>query len=147
MLLLTLFALVSACCFRVCSLANSVVNRLVVESDRLDREEQAEESRFRERAAELQRKADAYQKAQAELNESLSRLERLRTQKRMVFKKSRIVSDEFPEDVEETSSAAREAQANGAFGVVDWDAVMAGSSGFEFDFGTPREAVESSEGS
>ncbi|KAK1448206.1 hypothetical protein CMEL01_16807 [Colletotrichum melonis] len=123
------------------------LSRLVTESDRLDREEEAEESRFRERAAELQRKAEAYQQAQAELNESLSKLERLRSQKRMVFKKSRIVSEEFPEDSENASSAAREAQANGAFGIVDWNAVMAGSSGFDFDFGTPREVVGSSGGS
>ncbi|KAK1989771.1 hypothetical protein LX36DRAFT_664904 [Colletotrichum falcatum] len=126
----------------VFSSANAhVVDRLLTEADRLEREEEAEEILLRKRA-------EALRRAQAEMDESLSKLDRLRKAKRMVFKKGRAIPDP-PEGLasSDESLLVREAQSSGAFGVIDWDAVMAGSSGFDFDFGTPQEVAESSGGS
>ncbi|KAF6805927.1 hypothetical protein CSOJ01_09150 [Colletotrichum sojae] len=106
--------------------ADSVVNRLVAESDRLNKEEEVEEAKFRERAALLQQKAEAYRKAQSELNESLAKLERLREQKRMVFKKGRVVSAESSEEAGAASvpPATLEAQLVGAWGGANVDALF-----------------------
>ncbi|KAF4412869.1 hypothetical protein CGGC5_v004747 [Colletotrichum fructicola Nara gc5] len=97
------------------------LNRLVAESDRLDQAEVAEEARFRERAAALQQKAEAYQKAQSELNESLAKLERLREEKRMVFRKGKAAVAESSEDV---SAATLEAQSTGAWSASNVDALF-----------------------
>ncbi|KAH9225247.1 hypothetical protein K456DRAFT_1419257 [Colletotrichum gloeosporioides 23] len=94
------------------------LNRLVAESDRLDKAEEAEEAKFRERAAVLQQKAEAYQKAQSELNESLAKLEQLREQKRMVFKKGKVA---VAESSEEVSDSVLEAQSVDA--LFDWNPV------------------------
>ncbi|KAK2729825.1 hypothetical protein CKAH01_09990 [Colletotrichum kahawae] len=97
------------------------LNRLVAESDRLDQAEVAEEAKFRERAAALQQKAEAYQKAQSELNESLAKLERLREQKRMVFRKGKVAVAESSEDV---STSTLESQSMGAWGTSNVDALF-----------------------
>ncbi|KAL0942644.1 uncharacterized protein CTRU02_200530 [Colletotrichum truncatum] len=87
--------------------ANSyIVERLMVESRRLDDEEEETEELFRKRM-------EALQKAQAEVNETLAKLDRVRKAKRIVFKKGR----------KETSVVAEEGSV-GAFGAVDLDAVF-----------------------
>ncbi|KAL0936737.1 uncharacterized protein CTRU02_208952 [Colletotrichum truncatum] len=58
------------------------VERLMVESRRLDDEEEETEELFRKRM-------EALQKAQAEVNETLAKLDRVRKAKRIVFKKGR----------------------------------------------------------
>ncbi|EXF84535.1 hypothetical protein CFIO01_13753 [Colletotrichum fioriniae PJ7] len=129
---------------RSCDASASAIcdlDRLLTEADRLEREEEAEESLLRKRA-------EALRRAQAEMDESLSKLDRLRKAKRMVFKKGRAIPGPSEEVApSDESLLVRDAQSSGAFGVIDWDAVMAGSSGFDFDFGTPREVAESSGGS
>jgi predicted transcriptional regulator len=109
--------------FRSSSLTRAV-SRIVSESQRLEREElDAEESFRAEREALLQ--------AQRRLDESLARLDRIRRQKRSLLtrgtemvRRGLASLDEVEEAERQESSAALEAQVNGAFGVVDWGAVF-----------------------
>ena len=109
--------------FRSPSLTRTV-SRIVSESQRLEREElDAEESFRAEREALLQ--------AQRRLDESLARLDRIRRQKRSLLtrgtemvRRGLASLDEVEEAERQESSAALEAQVNGAFGVVDWGAVF-----------------------
>ncbi|KAL0932648.1 uncharacterized protein CTRU02_211611 [Colletotrichum truncatum] len=64
-------------------------DRLLDEAARLEDAEVAEEEVLRKKAA-------ALRAAQAELDESMARLDRLRKQKRMVFRKGREVTEEEP---------------------------------------------------
>lgn len=106
-----------------------LVSRLLEESQRLEQAERDEEEVFRE-------KVNALHKAQLEMSESLGRLERLRDEKRMIFKKGDAVAAEqlvavgAPSDSE--SLLALEVQANGGMDVVDWSTVFAG-----VHFGSP----------
>ncbi|TID01722.1 hypothetical protein CH35J_002023 [Colletotrichum higginsianum] len=125
--------------------ANAIceLDRLLNESDRLEREEESEELILRQRA-------EALRRAQAEMDESLAKLDRIRKAKRMVFKKGREIPDGGPEDSVVSSSesaVAKEAQAGGAFGVVDWEAVFEDPELADFDFGTPLAVPESVGGS
>ncbi|CAI0655816.1 unnamed protein product, partial [Colletotrichum noveboracense] len=66
-----------------------IVDRLLDEAARLEDAEVAEEEVLRKKAA-------ALRAAQAELDKSMARLDRLRKQKRMVFQKGREVTEEEP---------------------------------------------------
>ncbi|KAL2196648.1 hypothetical protein P885DRAFT_37161 [Corynascus similis CBS 632.67] len=102
----------------------SSLSRIVDESKRLDREEQDAKESFRlERAALLE--------AQQCMDESLARLDRIRRQKRLLLTKGRDMVrrglaslDEVEEAERQESAASVEAQVNGAFGVVGWNAVF-----------------------
>ncbi|KAF5526236.1 hypothetical protein CGCA056_v003435 [Colletotrichum aenigma] len=108
------------------------VERLMVESRRLDDEEEETEELFRKRM-------EVLQKAQAEVNEALAKLDRVRKAKRMVFKKGRketlVVAEEegaaSPSLVE--SSLVLEARSVGAFGAIDLDTVLG-----DWNPGTPN---------
>ncbi|KAH9225293.1 hypothetical protein K456DRAFT_1732018 [Colletotrichum gloeosporioides 23] len=60
----------------------ALLERLIVESQQLDDEEEESKELF-------QKRMEVLQKAQAEVNEALARLDRVRKAKRMVFKKGR----------------------------------------------------------
>ena len=106
------------------SLLTCSVSRIVAESKRLDQEEQDAEESFRA-------EREALRQAQLRLDESLARLDRIRTQKRSLLtrgtemvRRGLASLDEVEEADRQESSAALEAQANGAFGVIDWNAVF-----------------------
>ena len=109
------------------------VTRIVEESNRLDREERDAEEAFRvERTALLE--------AQKRLDESLARLDRVRSQKRLLFSKGSdmvrrgLASLDEVEAVEQQESlAVVGAQANGAFGLVDWGGVFLPESELSVD--------------
>ncbi|KAK2729957.1 hypothetical protein CKAH01_19133 [Colletotrichum kahawae] len=108
------------------------LERLMVESRRLDDEEEEMQELFRKRM-------EALQKAQAEVNEALAKLDRVRKAKRMVFKKGRketsVVAEEseIPEVPPSESSLVLEAQAIGASGVLDFDTILG-----DWNPGTPN---------
>ncbi|KAL0935758.1 uncharacterized protein CTRU02_210349 [Colletotrichum truncatum] len=89
-----------------------LVDRLLDEAARLEDAEVAEEEVLRKKAA-------ALRAAQAELDESMARLDRLRKQKRMVFRKGREVTEEEP-----VASPVSEVQSMGGFGVIDLDSIL-----------------------
>lgn len=111
------------------------MEHLLDETHRLDREEQEEEDRLRERSK-------ALQKAQADLNESLAKLDRLRQQKRMVFKKGMSVAEESDPPSAE-SEAVVEVQSSGGLDVIDWDAVFRDAEMVGFE-GSPGAMLASS---
>ncbi|KAL0932391.1 uncharacterized protein CTRU02_213344 [Colletotrichum truncatum] len=88
------------------------LDRLLDEAARLEDAEVAEEEVLRKKAA-------ALRAAQAELDESMARLDRLRKQKRMVFRKGREVTEEEP-----VASPVSEVQSMGGFGVIDLDSIL-----------------------
>ncbi|KAL0939852.1 uncharacterized protein CTRU02_206462 [Colletotrichum truncatum] len=110
---------------RSCNASDDAIcqlERLMVESRRLDDEEEKTEELFRKRM-------EALQKAQAEVNETLAKLDRVRKAKRIVFKKGRketsVVAEEgVAEPSLAESSLVLEAQSVGAFSAVDLDAVF-----------------------
>ncbi|KAH9225185.1 hypothetical protein K456DRAFT_59673 [Colletotrichum gloeosporioides 23] len=97
------------------------LDRLLDEAARLEDAEVAEEEVLRKKAA-------ALRAAQAELDESMARLDRLRKQKRMVFRKGREVTEEEP-----VASSVSEVQSMGGFGAIDLDAVLG-----DWNLGTPN---------
>ncbi|KAF5495393.1 hypothetical protein CGCA056_v006129 [Colletotrichum aenigma] len=107
----------------ICQSNSCVVERLMVESRRLDDEEEETEELFRKRM-------EVLQKAQAEVNEALAKLDRVRKAKRMVFKKGR---KETLVVAEEESSLVLEARSVGAFGAIDLDTVLG-----DWNPGTPN---------
>ncbi|KAH9228805.1 hypothetical protein K456DRAFT_57105 [Colletotrichum gloeosporioides 23] len=122
----------SLVCGECVAVGGTRLERLMVESWRLDDEEEESEELFRKRM-------EALQKAQAEVNEALARLDRVRKAKRMVFKRGRketsVVAgeDEVPEALPAESSLVLEAQAMGASGVLDFDTILG-----DWNPGTPN---------
>ncbi|KAH9237273.1 hypothetical protein K456DRAFT_49650 [Colletotrichum gloeosporioides 23] len=111
---------------RSCNASDDAIcqlERLMVESRRLDDEEEETEELFRKRM-------EVLQKAQAEVNEVLAKLDRVRKAKRLVFKKgckeTLVVAgeDEVPEVLSAESSLVLEAQVVGASGVLDFDIIL-----------------------
>lgn len=102
-------------CFLLMSVL--VVGRIISESKRLDQEEERAEEQML--------------KAQAELNEALARLARLRRQKRQLVTKGQQMTrlglqslDELEEEERRESEAVIDAQSLGAIDVLDWNAVF-----------------------
>lgn len=94
-----------------------LVGRIISESKRLDQEEERAEEQML--------------KAQAELNEALARLARLRRQKRQLVTKGQQMTrlglqslDELEEEERRESEAVIDAQSLGAIDVLDWNAVF-----------------------
>jgi hypothetical protein len=101
-----------------------LVSRIVIESKRLDQEEQDAEELFRA-------EREAFAQAQRRLDESLARLDRIRRQKRSLLTKGTVMVqrglaslDEVEEVERQESSAVMEAQASAAVDVIDWNAVL-----------------------
>ncbi|KAH9230327.1 hypothetical protein K456DRAFT_490414 [Colletotrichum gloeosporioides 23] len=99
------------------------MERLIVESQRLDDKEEETKELF-------QKQIEALQKVQAEVNEVLAKLDHIRKAKRIVFKKgckeTSVVAgeDEVLEALSAESSLVLEAQAIGASGVLDFDIIL-----------------------
>lgn len=109
-----------------------VVGRIISESKRLDKEEESAEELLASRRA-------ALRQAQADLDESLNRLERLRKQKRQLISKGNEMArlglqslDELEEEERRESDAVIEAQSLGAIDLIDWNAVS-GDANFGVD--------------
>lgn len=123
------------------------MTRIVDESNRLDREERDAEEAFRvERTALLE--------AQKRMDESLARLDRIRSQKRLLFSKGGdmvrrgLASLDEVEAIEQQESlAVVDAQVNGAFGLIDWGGVSQPELGLPVDPGFFGETPAASQGS
>ncbi|KID82168.1 hypothetical protein MGU_10519 [Metarhizium guizhouense ARSEF 977] len=101
-----------------------LVGRIISESKRLNREEESAEELLASRR-------EALRQAQADLDESLNRLERLRKQKRQLLSKGNEMTrlglqslDELDEEERRESEAVIDAQSFGATDVLDWNAVF-----------------------
>lgn len=116
-----------------------LVDRIIREQRRLEVEEESTEG-------DLLRVQDDLVRVQRELNERLARLARLRRQKRLLSQKGKkmvaenLANMDEVEESERQEAEARETEsravadlhAMGGVGVVDWGAVEAGVSGFDF---------------
>ncbi|KAG8417829.1 hypothetical protein J3458_005288 [Metarhizium acridum] len=112
---------------RSCDASGVAINslgRIISESKRLNREEESAEELLASRR-------EALRQAQADLDESLNRLERLRKQKRQLLSKGNEMTrlglqslDELDEEERRESEAVIDAQSLGAIDVLDWNAVF-----------------------
>jgi ABC-type transporter Mla subunit MlaD len=107
------------------------VTRIIDESRRLDREEQDAEEAFRSERSSLLEVQARLVESQRRLDESLARLDRIRRQKRQLLSKGGDMVrrglaslDEMEEVERQESNAVVEASVNGAFGVMDWNAIF-----------------------
>jgi len=80
----------------------SLVNRIIVESKRLTKEEETAEEL-------LSARREALRKAQADLEESLNRSERLRRQKRSLLRKGNAMARLCMQELEELEEQERSA--------------------------------------
>ena len=99
------------------------MSRIISESKRIDREEESAEEL-------LSARRSALRQAQADLEEALNRLVRLRRQKRQLVTRGNEMArlglqslDELEEVERQESEAVIDVQAMGGFGVIDWNAV------------------------
>lgn len=117
---------------RVFLMSVFVVGRIISESKRLNKEEESAEELLASRRA-------ALRQAQADLDESLNRLERLRKQKRQLISKGNEMArlglqslDELEAEERKESDAVIEVQSLGGVDLIDWNAV-AGDANFSMD--------------